>query len=74
MSDNFDSITVAAARIEAEHNAALATLTPDQRRALERLATARQRTNFNGRFPQENLRAIFAAEAEARCRGQAAAA
>ena len=36
--------------------------------ALDRLANARQRTNFNGRFPQENLQAIFAAEAEARSR------
>lgn len=74
MSDTFEISMVTAAEIEAEHNAALATLTPEQRRALHRLANARQRTNFNGRFPQENLRAIFAAEAEARCRGEAAAA
>lgn len=65
------TITVTPAEIEAEHNAALAALTPDQRRALERLAAARQRTNFNGRFPQENLRAIFAAEAQARSASQA---
>ena len=63
MSDLRDPIIVTAADIEAEHRAALATLTPDQRRALDRLANARQRTNFNGRFPQENLQAIFAAEA-----------
>ncbi len=68
MSDTCDVITLTAADIEAEHRAALATLTPDQRRALDRLANARQRTNFNGRFPQENLQAIFAAEAEARTR------
>ena len=66
MADLRQAITVTAADIEAEHKAALATLTPDQRRALERLANARQRTNFNGRFPQDNLKAIFAAEAEAR--------
>jgi hypothetical protein len=62
---------ITAAEIEAEHRAALATLTPDQRRALDRLANARQRTNFNGRFPQENLQAIFAAEAQARNRAAA---
>ena len=72
MSDTFDQIVFSAAEIEAEHNAALAALTPEQRRALERLANARQRTNFNGRFPQENLRAIFAAEAEVRSRRSAA--
>jgi hypothetical protein len=52
--------------IEAEHNAALASLTVEQRRALDRLASARQRTNFNGRLPRENLRAIFEAEAGSR--------
>jgi hypothetical protein len=70
VSDN--AITVTPAEIEAEHRAALAALTPEQRRALERLANARQRTNFNGRFPQENLQAIFAAEAQARSRSAAA--
>jgi hypothetical protein len=72
VNDHFDAIVVSAAEIEAEHNAALAALTPEQRRALERLANARQRTNFNGRFPQENLQAIFVAEAEARSRRPAA--
>lgn len=65
---------VTAADIEKEHREALASLTPAQRRALDRLANARQRTNFNGRFPQDNLRAIFAAEAEARNAGPEAAA
>ncbi len=70
MADSFQPTTfvVTAADIEAEHRAALATLTPEQRRALDRLANARQRTNFNGRFPQENLQAIFNAEAQARTR------
>lgn len=72
MTDTCEAINVTAADIEAEHRAALATLTPDQRRALDRLANARQRTNFNGRFPQENLQAIFTAEAEARTRAAAA--
>ena len=72
MTQSFEAIMVSPAEIEAEHQAALAALTPEQRRALERLANARQRTNFNGRFPQENLKAIFAAEAEARSRRTAA--
>ena len=65
-------MTVTPEDIEIEHKEALASLTPSQRRALDRLAHARQRTNFNGRFPQENLRAIFEAEAEARMRQVAA--
>jgi hypothetical protein len=67
-----DTATITPAEVEAEHNAALAALTPAQRRALERLADARQRTNFNGRFPRENLQAIFTAEAESRSRRSAA--
>jgi hypothetical protein len=63
---------ITAEQIAAEHAAALAALSPEQRRALERLANARQRTNFNGRFPAENLKAIFAAEAQARSRATAA--
>lgn len=65
-------MTITPEDVEAEHRAALASLTVTQRRALDRLATARQRTNFNGRFPQENLKAIFQAEAEARMRQNAA--
>ena len=72
MNDAYDSLVISAADVEAEHQAALATLTPEQRRALERLANARQRTNFNGRFPQENLKAIFVAEAQSRSRAAAA--
>lgn len=52
-----------ASDIETQHNAALASLTTEQRRALQRLADARQRTNFNGRTPRENLRDIFEKEA-----------
>lgn len=66
MSQSSDPILVTAADIEAEHREAMAALTPAQRRALDRLAAARQQTNFNGRFPKENLQAIFAAEARAR--------
>ena len=59
-------MTVTAVDIENEHRAALASLTTPQRAAIERLRTAKQRANFNGRFPQENLQALFEAEAEAR--------
>jgi hypothetical protein len=72
VTESLETPVVSAADVEAEHQAALAALTPEQRRALERLANARQRTNFNGRFPQENLKAIFAAEAESRSRRTAA--
>ena len=72
MNDTLDALVISAADVEAEHQPELAALTPEQRRALERLAKARQRTNFNGRFPQENLKAIFVAEAQARSRANAA--
>jgi hypothetical protein len=54
--------------IRAEHDAAVAGLTPEQRRALARLEFARRQCPFNNRAPQENLAAIF--EAEARGRNQ----
>ncbi len=73
MSEAKPAVIVTPEDIEAEHKAALAALTPEQRRALDRLANARQRTNFNGRFPLENLKAIFAAEAEARSHDRHAA-
>ena len=57
-------MTVTPEQIEAEHNAALASLTENQRRAIYRLQQAKQRAAFNGRMPGENLRAMFAAEAE----------
>ena len=58
--------------IQREHQAALAALTAEQRHALERLRAAKQQAHFNGRFPTENLRSIFAAEAAARSDGLAA--
>ena len=64
--------SVTAADIEREHRAALASLTAPQRRALQRLQDARQRTGFNGRFPADNLQLIFEAEAENRGRKLAA--
>jgi hypothetical protein len=57
-------MTVTPEQIEAEHVAALASLTESQRRAIHRLQQAKQRALFNGRMPMENLRAMFAAEAE----------
>lgn len=59
-------MTYTAQDIQAEHVAALATLTPDQRRALDRMRHCRQRARFNGRFPEENLQSIFEAEAQLR--------
>ena len=61
-------MTVTPEEIEAEHKAALASLSESQRRAIQRLQQAKQRTHFNGRFPQENLKMIFEAEAESRMR------
>jgi hypothetical protein len=63
-----DPALVTSDQIRAEHTAALLSLTPDQRRALQRLQQAKQRSSFNGRFPTENLAAIFESEAEARSR------
>ena len=60
------SMTVTPQEIEAEHKAALASLTEAQRRAILRLQQAKQRAHFNGRFPDENLKAIFEAEAVSR--------
>ena len=57
------AMSITADDIAREHREALASLTPEQRRALERLRVARQRTHFNGRFADENLRDMFAAEA-----------
>lgn len=55
-----------AADIRAEHDQALATLTPLQRRALDRLREASQLTVFNGRSPRENLQVMFRREADVR--------
>ena len=60
---------ITAAEIRAEHEAALAALTAEQRRALHRLEAARQQTNFNHRWPSENLTALFETEAASRTLG-----
>lgn len=52
--------------IRAEHEAAVAGLTPEQRRALGRLEHARRQCPFNNRAPNENLWAIFEIEARNR--------
>jgi hypothetical protein len=49
--------------IRAEHEAAVAAFTPEQRRALGRLEHARRQCPFNNRSPMENLGAIFETEA-----------
>lgn len=59
--------------IRSEHEAALASLTPQQRRALDRVREACQQTNFNGRSPKENLLSMFRREADARSRAPSAA-
>ena len=65
-------MTVTAQQVEAEHKAALASLTEAQRRAIQRMQKAKQRAHFNGRFLDENLQMVFAAEAETRMRDIAA--
>jgi hypothetical protein len=52
--------------IKAEHEAAVAGLTQEQRRALGRLERARRQCPFNNRSPNENLATIFEAEATRR--------
>ena len=52
--------------IRAEHEAAVAGLTQEQRRALGRLEQARRQCPFNNRSPNENLASIFEAEASHR--------
>ncbi len=61
-------MSITAEQVEQEHRAALASLTEPQRRAIQRLQQAKQRASFNGRFPTDNLRLIFEAEAEDRTR------
>ena len=65
-------MNITAEEIEREHRAALASLSEPQRRAIQRLQQAKQRAHFNGRFPADNLKLIFEAEAEDRTRVLAA--
>jgi hypothetical protein len=59
-------MTITAEDIEAEHAAAIASLTPPQLRALARLRNAKQATHFSGGGTSDALRVIFVREAEAR--------
>lgn len=52
--------------VRIEHEAALASLTPQQQRAIDRLRRARQRSHFNHLWPTENLEVLFELEAHAR--------
>ena len=52
--------------IRAEHEAAVAGLTQEQRRALGRLDQVREKGPLNSRAANENLLAIFQAEAARR--------
>jgi hypothetical protein len=49
-----------------EHEAALASLTPEQVKALARVRTARQRAALAGRSPSEMLKNLFVGEAQVR--------
>lgn len=49
--------------IKREHQAALASLTPGQKRAIDRLAKARRMSTFNHRWSGENLEILFEADA-----------
>jgi hypothetical protein len=49
--------------IKAEHEAAVAAFSQEQRRALGRLEQARRQCPFNNRSANENLETIFEAEA-----------
>jgi len=66
-------MNVTADQVEAEHNAALASLTDVQRRAIHRMQQAKQQSHFNNRFPTDNLKAMFEAEAAVRSEQRAAA-
>jgi hypothetical protein len=57
--------------IEAEHQAALDSLSPSQRRALERLALAERRSWQCGDSVEDHLGLLFAAEAIVRVRAAA---
>lgn len=57
---------VTAEDIRREHEAAVAALTREQRRAIDRLARARRMTTFNHRWACENLDCLFQAEAAER--------
>ncbi len=52
--------------IRAEHEAAVAGLTAEQRRALGRIEYARRQCPFNNRGAHENLTAVFEVEARRR--------
>jgi hypothetical protein len=54
---------ISADDIRKEHDAAMASLTPVQRKAIDRLAQARRMATFNHRWAAENLQLLFDAEA-----------
>ena len=63
-------MTVTAHDVEAEHRQALASLSLAQRRALDRMREAKQRTHFSGGRVEEQLKALFEAEAASRTRAE----
>ena len=59
-------MTITSEDIQAEHDAAIAALTPAQHRAIARLRNAKQATHFQGGHQSDALKGIFAREAEQR--------
>ena len=59
-------------QVEAEHRAALESLTKEQQRALARMQRAYQLSHFNHHKLGENLQQIFETEARRRNEGQTA--
>lgn len=59
-------MTISPEDIQAEHDAAIAALTPAQLRAIARLRNAKQATHFQGGHQSDALKAIFQREAEQR--------
>ena len=59
-------MTITHQDIQAEHDAAIAALTPAQHRAIARLRNAKQATHFRGGTQADALQVLFAREAEQR--------
>ena len=59
-------MTISPEDIQTEHDAAIASLSPAQLRAIARLRNAKQATHFQGGHQSDALKAIFVREAEQR--------
>lgn len=63
-------MTITADDIAREHKEALASLSPRQRAAIDRLRHAKQRTHFQGGGIDHQLKTLFEAEAASRTRAE----